>query len=180
MASDMRDARPKLDEVDLRILKEMERDGRQTVSEIAERTDTSRSTAARKLQRLLDEGILRITGVVAPHLLGFRTEAMIGINAVPRRVDSIAEKLATYEDVHVVAVTAGRYDIVVWTLFREPDELSRFLRSELAQIPGILRSETIMSLHLKKLSLLQLYRVAPYSRSDASTDGQGNGTESTV
>lgn len=180
MASDMQKTRPKVDELDLRILKEMERDGRQTVSEIAEKTGTSRSTAARKLQRLLDEGILRITGVVAPHLLGFRTEAMIGINAVPRRVDSVAEKLASYEDVHVVAVTAGRYDIVVWTLFREPEELSRFLRNELAHIPGILRSETIMNLHLKKLSLLQLYRVAPYSGSEGTMHQQGNETGTTT
>ena len=52
-----------LDELDMKLLCELEKDGRQSIAELARKVGTSKATARRKLNRLLAEGIISIVGV---------------------------------------------------------------------------------------------------------------------
>ncbi len=148
--------RPNLDELDLKIIKEMGIDGRQSVSEIAQKLGTSRATVGKKLQRLLDEHILRVAGIVLPGTLGYQTNAIIGINIIPSEIDNVADTLVSNENVHMMFISAGRHDIIIWALFQKPEDLSNFLRHELGKIPGITHSETMINLGIKKLSMSYL------------------------
>ncbi len=145
-----------LDNLDLRIIKEMGIDGRQSVSELAKKLNISRATVGKKLQRLLDENILKVAGIVLPGTLGYQTNAIIGINVIPKDIDSVADKLVSNENVHMMFISAGRHDIIIWALFRKSEDLSYFLRHELAQIPGITNTETMINLGIKKLSMSYL------------------------
>jgi len=147
---------PVLDKLDLAIIKEMANDGRQPVSSLAKKLGTSRATVGKKLQRLLDEHILTIAGFVLPGTLGYQTNAIIGINVIPNEIDNVADKLVSNENVHMLFISAGRHDIIVWALFQQSEDLSNFLRQELGKIPGITHTETMINLGIKKLSMSYL------------------------
>ena len=144
---------PVLDKLDMAIIKEMGIDGRQSVSNLAKKLGTSRATVGKKLQRLLDENILKVAGIVLPGTLGYQTNAVIGINVIPSEIDNVADKLVSNENVHMMFISAGRHDIIIWALFQKSEGLSDFLRQELGQISGITNTETMINLGIKKLSM---------------------------
>ena len=146
----------KLDAIDLKIIKEMGIDGRQSVSSLAKKLGTSRATVGKKLQRLLDEHILTVAGFVQPGTLGYQTNAIIGINVIPSEIDNVADSLVSNENVHMMFISAGRHDIIVWALFKKSEDMSNFLRQELGKIPGIANTETMINLAIKKLSMSYL------------------------
>ncbi len=145
-----------LDELDLVLIRELESDGRQTNTDLAKKIGTSKATARRKLKKLLDGGIIKVVAVANPPALGYRTVATMGINVRPGDVDAVAERLASYENVHFVIISTGRYDIIAWMMFQEPEDLSDFLRTELGNIPGLVSVETMINLKIIKASFAYL------------------------
>ncbi len=144
--------RESLDDLDLVLIKELESDGRQTNTDLAKKIGTSKATARRKLKKLLDEGIIKVVAVANPPALGYQTVATMGINVRPGDVDNVAEKLASYSNVHFVIVSTGRYDIIAWMMFKEPEDLSNFLRTEIGNIQGLVSVETMINLKIIKAS----------------------------
>ncbi|MFO8101320.1 MAG: Lrp/AsnC family transcriptional regulator [Dehalococcoidia bacterium] len=148
--------RENLDDLDLVLIKELESDGRQTNTDLARKIGTSKATARRKLKKLLDEDIIKVVAVANPPALGYQTVATMGINVRPGDVDNVAERLASYDNVHFVIVSTGRYDIIAWMMFKEPEELSDFLRTELGNIEGLVSVETMINLKIIKASFTYL------------------------
>ncbi|MBT4513227.1 MAG: Lrp/AsnC family transcriptional regulator [Chloroflexi bacterium] len=143
----------KLDAMDLKLIEELEVDGRQTNAELARRIGTSKATARRKLNALLDEGVIRVLAVADPSALGYKTVVTMGINVHPGEVDNVAEKLASYGNIRFVIISAGRYDVIAWAMFKESEDLSDFIRNELGNIRGLLSAETMIYLDIKKFSI---------------------------
>jgi hypothetical protein len=51
----------------------------------------------------------------------------------------------------LVVTTAGKYDIVVYALFKTSREPSRFLRTDLTGIPGIMNTEIMIMPEMHKM-----------------------------
>lgn len=145
-----------LDHLDLLILRELEDDGRRPVSELAKKLGTSRANVSHRLQRLLDHHVTRIVAFTNPLYLGYHIFAMIGIKVLPNRIDDAVNSLAALPEVYWVVRTAGRFDVLIWTMFHTPGALSSFLRKQLAQVQGITTTETIMGLDLRKMGFSHL------------------------
>ena len=141
-----------LDQLDLTILQEMEQDGRRSISDLGKKLGISRAYAGRRLQRLLDQQTTRIVSFTNPVVLGYETIALIGIQVVPGQINEAATKLADLPNIYLLVTTAGQQDIIIWTIFRSPTELSRFLSQDLGKVPGIISTETMIVLEMRKLS----------------------------
>jgi Lrp/AsnC family transcriptional regulator for asnA, asnC and gidA len=147
-----------IDELDLRLLNELEADGRQPVSDLAKKLGTSRAYMSSRLQRILDQRIARVVAHTDPMALGYHIFAMIGIKALPSDTSAIADKLRYLPNINAVVIAAGRHDIIIWTMFPTPPDLSAFLDKELGGIPGIISAECTMLLELRKMSFPYLVR----------------------
>ena len=75
----------KMDQLDLMILREMEIDGRQSVSDLSKKLGISRAYAGKKLKRLLDLRLTRIAAFTKPLALGYRTGRKIAVKPDSRR-----------------------------------------------------------------------------------------------
>ncbi len=139
-----------LDDLDLALIAELESDANKSISELAKRLFTNRHTIDRKLQRLLDEQIIRIVALPDPLALGFKTQAWIGINTLPSEVNSVAREIGRFRAVRHVHINAGRYDVHAWTVFEKPEDLSNFVRGDLASIKGLTNAETMVNLKMWK------------------------------
>jgi len=151
-----RHSETKLDKLDMALLKELEADGRQSTSGLAKKLGVSRNHVGKRLAQLLDSGVTRVVAFSDPAILGYRIFTMIGINVSPKRVNAAATRLKAFPSVHLVVTTAGRYHIVIYTLFKTSKELSDFITKELASVPGITSTETMVILEMHKMSFSYL------------------------
>lgn len=141
---------PGIDALDLMIIRELQNDPQQPQADIARKLGAGATTVRRRLKSLLDEHIIRIVAIADPHALGYHVRAMIGIKALPGKTDAVADKLASYANVHYVLMTTGPYDLVAWAVFRDTDELSGFIRHELGGTEGIASYESMLTLKVAK------------------------------
>jgi DNA-binding Lrp family transcriptional regulator len=146
----------KIDRVDLAILRELEIDGRQSVTDLAKKLDISRINASNRLQRLRDNKATKIVAVTNPFILGYHIIAMVGIKTETRQINALSDMLSSFKNIYTVVITSGRYDILVLTMAKGPMGLSHFLTEELAQLPGISSTESMITLEWIKKSSMDL------------------------
>ncbi|MFI0484134.1 Lrp/AsnC family transcriptional regulator [Actinomadura sp. 9N215] len=93
-----------LDAIDLKILTELQRDGRATLADLGRRVALSAPAVAERVQRLEETGV--ITGyhaTVDPVALGFPITILVRVNPSPRelsRVPKIADEIPQIVECH--------------------------------------------------------------------------------
>jgi len=142
-----------LDELDLVLVRELEVDARQSNMDLAAKLGTSGMTIKRRIQKLVGGNIIRFFTVAHPEALGFHTGALVGINALPGKADSLAGFLASCSGVRAINLTTGRYDMLVSTIHKNRSELLKFVNGDLGKAPGLVSAETMMVLRVTKTSL---------------------------
>ena len=144
------DTIPELDEIDLRIMRYLQQDGRMTFVTIAEELDITESTVRRRLTSLLESGILKVAAIINPAQVGLTTAAIIGIKVERQRTADIVRTLASMTDVRYLALSTGKYDLIIEVVQDSNERLLDFLVDTLENIPGILRTDTHLLLKLSK------------------------------
>ena len=140
----------RIDKLDISIIEVLQKDGRMPVVELAKNLGISRISTAKRLQRLLSEGIIKVIAITEPGSFGNEVAARIAINVFPGAVDDVAHKIASFSQVHFVAITVGHYDILCGVHFSELQELSDFIRDGLDKIPDITKTENMIYLEVIK------------------------------
>jgi Lrp/AsnC family transcriptional regulator for asnA, asnC and gidA len=132
-----------LDELDQKILKELEGNARISVQEIARKTDTKRTTALYRLNKLISNGVLSFACIPNVEKLEYQIPLGLGINVSSGKTDLVAQKLIDLPEVKVVNLVAGRFAIFAWCLLRDKKELTQFFSENLANIQDITSIEMI-------------------------------------
>lgn len=138
------------DSTDERIVRILGQDARQNSEVLSKQLNLSSATIRRRLRRLINNGALRIIGVINPEQFGLELAAVIAIDVVNNKLKLAMEMLAKRSEVRWVTTTTGRYDIIAMARFPSTDALSGFLTKDLAELPGIKDSETFICLDFKK------------------------------
>ena len=140
-----------LDEINGQIIDILREDGRSSNASIARRLGMSEGTIRRRLNMLINSGIVKVNVILDPAKMGLSTEAIIGIQVEPDKVDTVGEYLAKLNEIEWVSITTGSFDMFVWVTVQSAEQLGFFLRNEVATIPGVRKTETFMNLFKKKL-----------------------------
>jgi Lrp/AsnC family leucine-responsive transcriptional regulator len=154
-----------LDLADMRILRELQNDGRITNAELAERVGLSPSPCLRRVRQMEAAGIIRgYVALVEPEAFGLAVTAFVRI-----RLDQQDDRhLATFEaaigefpEVMECYLMTGESDYQLRVLVRSLTDFEDFLRKKLTRIPGI--SEVTSSFALRPVA----YRTAlPFNQSE--------------
>ena len=138
-----------LDAIDQDIIDLLRIDGRMSFTEIAKRLDIPEATARYRVQRLLQSGTIKVLAWPNPERMGTPNLLIVQLSVEPSRIEAIVNELASLEEVRFVAVTAGRYNVIVDIFFGVHAELVAFF-AKLQQISGILSYESQLVLKLLK------------------------------
>ncbi len=141
-----------MDSLDKKIIDVLERDGRTSNAGVARQVGVSEGTVRRRLKLLVDDETIRVTAIPDPRKMGYESQALIGVQVAPDKIDSVADGLEELEEVIWVAVTTGSFDIFVWVTLASSEALGVFLRTKLGVVPGVRRTETFVNLALRKRS----------------------------
>lgn len=135
---------PCTDELELKIIDELEKDPRRSHTDLARQLGVVRHTISRKVNELIDRRVISIVTYVSPTALGYRTLSVIMFKVRPCAIDSVVERLGNYPEIQDVIIGTGHCDIIALAVFHNADELFYMAKSKLSAIPGVLSYETIV------------------------------------
>lgn len=150
----------KVDRLDREIVQLLLEDGRMSYAEISRRLgNITARTVQYRIERLIEQGIIKISAIVKPIPLGYPVIADVFIKVEPGRVREVAHKLADYDCVSYVACSTGDQDISIQVNARDNAELYWFASEILGNIPGVRSTATVLvPLMIKSLSEWQIPR----------------------
>lgn len=159
-----------VDELDREIIALLQKDGRLSNVEVARALRVTEGTVRKRLERLLDERIIRIMAVPEPASLGLTASVIIGIQTELGEMHEVAQGLAAIPEIHCINLVTGTYDIMLEAVLPSADQLLSFLIDKVSTIPGVKRTETTHVLRAVKRSCDWVIPPAPASRTSPSSE----------
>jgi DNA-binding Lrp family transcriptional regulator len=89
------------------------------------------------MDRLMAEGVIRLTAVLNPQAFGYVTAADILLDADPTQEDDILKKLMSMPEITYLAFGQGSTEMSIEARFKDNDALREFIRRVLPAIPGL-------------------------------------------
>jgi Lrp/AsnC family transcriptional regulator, regulator for asnA, asnC and gidA len=133
----------KIDDTNIDIIREL-RQGKKSFKKIADKLAITENTVRSRVNKLQDEGVLEICGLVDPATLPDHRAVIIGIKLAEMNLVEKGEEISKLKGVISVSVVTGRYDLLVLVLFKKNFGLLEFYTKEISQIKGISSVETFV------------------------------------
>ncbi len=122
------------DELDSRIAAALQANGRASWGLIATAIDAPVRTIARRGQRLLDVGAVRVSTYLDTTRVGDARPLVIQISTRPGHAVAVARALATRADASSVSVLESGADVICQLMPRTPEESARLVVEELPEL----------------------------------------------
>ncbi len=150
-----------MDDIDSKIIRALQNDGRMTVIDLAEHVGLSPTPCARRLDRLQRDGI--ITGYAAqvdPERLGFGVTIFVSVELEKQdrnAIDSFEKAIRRCDEVMDCYLMTGSRDILLRVVAKDLNAFDAFLENRLMKISGIrnLRSNFALRTMVKREALPQ-------------------------
>jgi len=130
-----------LDRTDLKLLAELQQDGRRSVVELAERVGLSQTPCARRIHKLEQAGIIEgYSAVVDPVKLGLKVQAFVQVKLERHTDENVAEfrrALQRIDEVVSCHATTGEYDFMLTLVAPDLESLSNIVLKQLLKIPAV-------------------------------------------
>ena len=133
----------KIDKTNIDIIREL-KDGKQSFKKIADKLAITENTVRSRVNKLQEEGVLEICGLVDPATLPGHRTVIIGIKLSEMNLVEKGEEISRLKGVISTSVVTGRYDLIIMVLFKKGFGLLEFYTDEIAKIQGINSVETFV------------------------------------
>lgn len=140
-----------LDDADRRILRELQRDSSQTVTQIADAVGLSHAPCWRRIQRLRSDGvILRESAVLDRSKLGWDVEFFVFLKFSTQgraNVKEFRRKIIEHDRVNGAYIVLGNYDLMLHVVARSMRDYQQFYLEHLSGQPdlGDINSMAVMA-----------------------------------
>ncbi|MEL3949633.1 MULTISPECIES: Lrp/AsnC family transcriptional regulator [Streptomyces] len=134
-----------LDAIDRDILQILHTDGRASIRSVAERVHVSRANAYARINRLIEDGVIRGFGARINHeRAGQGASAYITLKIVQNTWRTVREQLRTLPGASHIALVSGDFDVLL--LVHTPDNraLRELVLTRLQAMPEVLSTRTLL------------------------------------
>jgi DNA-binding Lrp family transcriptional regulator len=139
-----------LDDVDQRLIAELRRDGRASLSDLADRLDLARATVRARMERLQARGeIVGFTVLTRGDVSALPVRGLMMIAIEGRGQERITARLVGLPEVLAVHSTNGRWDLICELGARTLEELDALIL-KVRGYEGVLASETNLLLSTRR------------------------------
>ena len=141
---------PYLDQVDVKILHELQHDARVSFKAVAQRVGVSEATIFVRVKKMQERGVIKgFTALVDPASIGKPLTAMVLVRANPKAYTGTLEALKKIDDVYEIYDVTGQYYCILKIRTTGTEELSKIM-DVVGNIDGIAGTETIIVLRTVK------------------------------
>nr|WP_214661297.1 Lrp/AsnC family transcriptional regulator [Streptomyces polyasparticus] len=134
-----------LDSIDRSILRMLQTDGRASIRSVAEHVHVSRANAYARINRLIEDGVIRGFGARVNHeRAGQGASAYITLKIVQNSWRTVREQLRALPGAAHIALVSGDFDVLL--LVHTPDNrtLRELVLTRLQSMPEILSTRTLL------------------------------------
>ncbi len=137
-----------IDNLDRKILDIITKNARIPYLEVARECGVSGAAIHQRVQRLIRIGVIKGSEFkVDPVMVGFRTCAYIGVFLDhPGHYRDVIARFKEIPEIIECHYTTGNYSLFIKVYTNDNDHLRRILTDNIQTIPGIIRTETLISL----------------------------------
>jgi len=139
-----------IDDTSFKIIIELSRGGRSSNAKIAKKLGISVLTVAKKINTMINDGVIAIKAVPNPNKMGYYANAFIGLDVDLKHVDQVCANLINNPHVSMVVNCFGRFDVLINADFLDWEQLQNFVEVDLTRIKGITGIETFLVSESKK------------------------------
>ncbi|MEG9193874.1 MAG: Lrp/AsnC family transcriptional regulator [Candidatus Methanoglobus sp.] len=140
----------KIDEIDLKILKELQDDARKSLKEIAEKVGVAEGTVYNRINKMKTMGVIKkFIPVLDYSMLGYDITAVVGVSAEGGQLVEIEKEIAKDKNVTAVYDVTGEYDILIVAKFENRDKLNEFVK-RLLGMKSVKKTYTMLVLNVVK------------------------------
>ncbi len=134
----------KLNKLDLRILKQLQRDGRMSYTDLAREVGLTTTPCIDRVKRLEKEGVIKgYTADLSPDKLGAALVVFVQIR-LSRTAEDVFEEFAkaarVLDDIQECYLVSGNFDYLLKARVADMDEYRRLLGETLLSLPGVQES----------------------------------------
>jgi Lrp/AsnC family transcriptional regulator, leucine-responsive regulatory protein len=144
------------DDIDLKILMELQRDGRLSLADLSEKVNLSPSPCLRRIRRLESTGIItRYVAVLDQAKVGLPVSVFVSIKLESQRVEALERfkrAIAKWPEVLECYLMTGPRDYLLRIVVADLGAYERFLKQKLTRIDGIASIDSSFALEQTKYS----------------------------
>ena len=133
----------KIDTTNIDIIRELKQ-GKKSYKKIADKLDITENTVRARVNRLQEEGILEICGLVDASKIPGHQAVLIGIKLTEMNLVEKGEEISKLNGVISVSVVTSRYDLLVFVLLKKGFGLLEFYTDEMSRVDGVRSVETFV------------------------------------
>ena len=133
-----------LDDVDRRIIDQLQEEGRRPYTEIARAAGISEASVRQRVASLTERGVIQIVAATSPIALGM-IQAFVSVRVSGADLARAAEQIAAIPEVDYVAVCTGRTDLLVGAVCRDNEHLLE-ITTTIREVPGVAETDTAVIL----------------------------------
>jgi Lrp/AsnC family leucine-responsive transcriptional regulator len=130
-----------LDRFDARILAELQRDGRLSVVELAERIGLSATPCARRIKALEAGRVIEgYAALLNPARVGLAVQALVHVKLTEHTDETVARferEISLLDEVTNCFATTGAYDFILQVFGQDLESLSSVILKKLLRIPHV-------------------------------------------
>jgi len=131
------------DKIDVKIVNILLDDGRMPASEIARRIgDISERAVRYRIDRMVTEGVIRVSAVAKPQAFGLTTIADVWMEVESDRIVEVAKKMAEFDNVSYVACGIGQTDVSIQIVAKDTAEIYHFVTEVVRKVSGVRKTTT--------------------------------------
>ena len=147
----------KVDELDLKLLSELKKDGIISIRLLAKKLNINASVLYSRIKRLIKKKMIKkFTIDIDESQLGFGVKAYVGINRDPKFKTGIHENLLEIPEIDRIIEVTGRFDLMVGALAEDLEQLHNIVVDKIGKIEGIQNTETFVELERTEKSPMYL------------------------
>ena len=138
----------KIDNLDKKILGILSKNARIPFKDVAAECNVSRAAIHQRVQHLIENGVITGSGFdINPKSLGYSTCTYVGITLERGSMyKTVCERLIHIPEIVECHFTTGPYTMLIKAYARDNEELMDLLNNKLQTIPGVVSTETLISL----------------------------------
>lgn len=132
-----------IDETNIEILKHL-KDGRKSFKLIADSLSLTENTIRSRVNKLIEEGILKFSGNVRVDNLKGHNLLYLGIKLKTMELETKAEQFSQLRGVVSAGIVTGRYDIILQVLLGCDYNLLEFITEQVARVEDVQTVESFI------------------------------------